>query len=688
MLTLPNMPAVQYDTVVLSGGLDQVTSAYQLPPGALRDCVNFACRTNGGYYRIPGYERFDGTTLPSKIQFVPLTFTLLPGKTLALGEFGYFGTYYGKVAYIDPESRYFSLIPYNFTDPVTISVLYALFEPGDIIISGDTKGYASSIYAGLTIKEIAINKSAAANLQREGITPLPGSGPTLGVFYYKDAAFGFRNNSAGTASLLYKSSPILTFFPVQLGTVTHFSNMAVRPTEPFTLHQGALSALVNRTVITSGDLTAGTAAGYFVTNYANSTILTGSATYTGGSVTITVGSVPITLSPGGTYNFSIGSLSGAEKVYGADGVNDAFEFDGVTYVPLIIPNIPKPKYPMVHSNHLFLSIGTSIIHSAIGNPYSYEVILGAGEIAVGGDVTGMLVVAGNQTTSALMVFSRNSTSILYGKSSADWNFTTLNQGVGAWDRTAQNLFDAFALADNGVTMMKESLNYGNFDSGTLTFNIRQFIKAQQGKATCSSLNRQNNQYRVFFNNGYGLYCTTKPEGLVGHGVVLYPDPVICCFDATKSDGTDISIFGTTSGYVMVNDSGTSFDGKTIPASLSTNINCVKTPRMRKRFRRALLEVQAEAYVEMQVGYSFEWANPNILPHVFIDGEGFFSGLSFWDDMLWDTFFWDGKSDDSLSIGMDGTGENVQLMIVTDSDHVAEFTLPSVIFHYTPRRGNR
>jgi len=155
-----------------------------------------------------------------------------------------------------------------------------------------------------------------------------------------------------------------------------------------------------------------------------------------------------------------------------------------------------------------------------------------------------------------------------------------------------------------------------------------------------------------------------------------------------ADGTNINVFGTADGYVMRNDVGTSFDGKNIPASMNTNINCVKSPRMRKRFRKAALEVQASAYVEMQVGYSFEWASANILPHLFVDGEGFFSGLSFWDSMIWDAFFWDGKSDDSIYLGMDGTGENVQMMVVVDSDYVAEFTLPSVIFHYTPRRGNR
>ena len=139
---------------------------------------------------------------------------------------------------------------------------------------------------------------------------------------------------------------------------------------------------------------------------------------------------------------------------------------------------------------------------------------------------------------------------------------------------------------------------------------------------------------------------------------------------------------------MQNDVGTSFDGQQISSYLNTNVNCMKTPRLRKRFRKCVLEIQASAYVEMQVGYAFEWASSRMLPHNFEDAEGFFSGLSFWDDMIWDAFFWDGKSDDAISVNLDGTGENLQLQVLTRSDYIAEFTLPSVIFHYTPRRGNR
>lgn len=684
MLVLPDMPAVQYDVVSLAGGFDQVTSAYQLPPGALRDCINFACRTNGGYYRIPGYERVDGRPSPSSANFLPVAITLATGKAVAVGDTGTFGNISGTVSYVDPFRRYVSLTK-------TVSAFDTPLIPGDIDIGGDIKGTANSYYSGLTIKDIAINKAAAANIYRADIERVPGSGPIRGVAYYKDTSFAWRDNVAASACEIYKSTAA-GWVNVPLGLTLPFTALSNMPTVGGTLTQSGVTATIDNWVVSSGDITGGTAAGYFVISaLAGGNFTAGAATFTGGTVTLSGAETAIELLPGGQYNFSVGSFSGgadSTKLYGADNVNDGFEFDGEIYTPIVLEYAEKPKYVQVHASHLFFALGSSLVHSAIGNPYNYEVINGAGEIAVTANVSGTLVLPGNQGTQALSVFTRNSTWILYGTSAADWKFVNFNLGIGAWDRTVQNLFDAFALDDRGVTMMKQSINYGNFDAGTITYNIRQFIHEQRGRATCSALNRENGQYRVFFNNGYGLYCTVKPEGLVGHGVVLYPDPVICSFDADSSDGRTINIFGTSDGYVMMNDIGTSFDGKNIPASLNTNINCVKTPRVRKRFRRCALEVQAQAYVELQIGYSFEWASANILPHLFVDGEGFFSGLAFWDEMIWDAFFWDGKGDDSIYLQMDGTGENVQMMVISDSDYVAEFTLASAIFHYTPRRGNR
>lgn len=685
MLKFPQMPEVQYEPVALSGGFDQVTSSHQLPPGALRDCINFACRPQGGYYRIPGYERFDGRPEPHNAEFIPIGITLLPGHTVAVGQSGTFGNITGTIAYVDPFGNYVGLTKTSGATPGT-------FVPGNITIGAVVQGSATAYYTGLTTKDIAINKAAAANIYRADIQAVPGSGPIRGVAYLSDAAYAFRNNAGGTACELYKSSAG-GWVQVTLGKKLAFTAMSVQPAEGAVLTKGAVTATIKRVCITSGDLTAGTAAGYFVlSGLAGGSFSAGAATYPGGSTTLSGAETQITLAPGGTYNMLLGRFGGGvanQRIYGADGVNDAFEFDGTTYVPLPIDGVAlKPHTVTIHSDHLFFMFGSSIIHSAIGNPYNQEVINGAGEIALKGGGTDFITLPGNQGTAALGIFTADSTWILYGSSSADWKMVAFNMGVGAKPRSVQNLFDAFLFDERGMSMLKQSLNYGNFDAARLTYNISPLVQSLRGKGMCSGLGRENGQYRVFFDNGYGIYTTVNQSGVVGHGVVLYPNPVLCNFDSDTSAGETFNLFGTAEGYVMRNDVGTSFDGARISAFLNTNINTAKTPRLRKRFRRLILEMQGLGYVDAHIGYSFDWASPNVLPHSFVSAAGEFAPLEKWDEMIWDVFYWDGKSSDSISVGLDGTGENIQMLMSVDSDFTDEFTVPSAIFHYTPRRGSR
>ena len=687
MLNLPQMPGVNYEVTALSGGFDQVTSAYQLSPGSLRDCINFACRSTGGYYRVPGYERFDGHTQPHTATFVAIDVTLDPGKSIAVGDVGDFGNIHGTVCYLDPKGEYVSLTKTTTTFATT-------FVPGPIVIGGDTKGQATGLHTQLNLKDMAISRAAAADIYRADIGAVPGSGPIRGVVFYNDVAYAFRDNAGGTAGDIYRSSPTGWQLVMPPGFIT-FTNGIGNVFEGDTLTNTAGSVfMIGRIILESGTWQSGApSTGRLSVTVVSGTDLSGGVwtSSSGGTLTATSWAPTVRL-PGGEVNFSIGNFSAQEstrRIYGADGVNDYFEFDGEVYVPIPVPGTTvKPSLAQVHANHMFLAMEASLIHSALGNPYNFEVINGAGEIGTGGRITGLLIQPGNQGTQALMVFARNSTWVLYGSSAADWNFVNFNVGIGAWEGTAQNLFDAFALDDRGVTMMSQTLKYGNFEAATLTYNIRPFIQSQRGLANCSGLSRENGQYRVYFSTGYGLYVTTNPSGLVGHGLVLFPDVPLCYWDGEYFSGETIALFGDKDGFVYRNDVGTSFDGGNIPAYMNTNINSAKSPRLRKRFRRCVLELQGDSYVELQVGYAFEWASEKILPHAFEDGSQSFAGLAFWDQFIWDAFYWDGRTNDVVSVELNGTGENMQMMVISDNNHTSEFTIPSAIFHFTARRGNR
>lgn len=693
------LPPVQYDAITFVGGMDQITSAYSITPGVLRECLNFSCLPNGGYARVAGYERFDGRPAPSDAEVIALDITINPGKSILVGDIGMFGNIFGTVATIDVNGHYLTLTKASATFST-----YASFLPGPIVINGDTKGQALSVHSDMSLKEIAKARAGAANIYRADIEPVPGSGPIRGVAYYKETAFAWRDNVEGTQGCIYKSSPA-GWVKVDLGWVVGFDSLNQQPSdiggsESFTIQQtsNGYTAVCWRFVVEGDNTETPTLwAGRIIMSEVTGDFVDGPATVTSGPLTgatlnLLAPSQPITRLPGGNVECQIGNFSAyydTERLYGADGVNDAFEFDGSVYVPIIVAGTSiKPKYAITHSNHLFLAMGSSIIHSAIGNPYNFNVISGAGEIGTGGLITGMLILSGSNDTATLEVTSRNSTWMLYGTSAADWKFVNFNAGVGALDRTLQNLFDAFSADDSGISTLKQSLNFGNFEAARLTHNIQRFVRDMRGQLACSSLSRGQAQYRLYYANGFGIYSTVTPEGLVGHGLVLFPDPVVCSFDGENNPDKPGNIFGTNDGYVMMNDKGTSFDGKKINAYMTTNINSAKTPRMRKRFRRLVLEVSGSAYFDLQLGYTFEWASPAITSHEFVSGAGLLSLMPYWDNMIWDSFFWDGKANDALEMELNGTGENVQLVVISEADYVASFVLHSAIFHYTPRRGNR
>jgi hypothetical protein len=58
------------------GGVNMVDPSLSLEPGELVAANNFEIDIRGRYRRIDGYERFDGQTLPSKITYYRIPFTV------------------------------------------------------------------------------------------------------------------------------------------------------------------------------------------------------------------------------------------------------------------------------------------------------------------------------------------------------------------------------------------------------------------------------------------------------------------------------------------------------------------------------------------------------------------------------------------------------------------------------------
>ena len=349
--------------------------------------------------------------------------------------------------------------------------------------------------------------------------------------------------------------------------------------------------------------------------------------------------------------------------------------------------VDTPTHVAVHKQHLFLSFGASLQFSAIGNPYVFDPVLGAGELALNGAVTNLIALPGDQSSGALGVYTRNDTSVLYGTSSEDFRLSTSNSGTGAIAYTAQSMDQAYVLDDRGVMAMATSDQFGNFAPASLTLNIRPYLQFRRNLATASSVNREKGQYRVFFSEGAGLYMTIANGRMLGSMPVQFPNAVRCCVEGETPSGDLTSFFGSDNGFVYQLDAGTSFDGQIIPANINLVFNSIKSPRILKRYRRASVELTGDSFAQVQFAYDLGYGSTDINQAI---EDQYSTDLrsSYWDELTWDNFVWDGKEVSPTEIEMLGTAENIAIRISSSSDLFKPFTVNSIILHYSMRRGLR
>jgi hypothetical protein len=672
------------------GGLDLTTPSLRLQPGALRDCLNFEVAQFGGYSRVDGYERVDGQASPSaaSISIIQVTsFASVPsvGQSVTQATTGANGT---VVAAVSAPTPYLALTQVtgafdNFS---------ALTTPGPVTI-----GAAAPTTVSLNPQTKAIYAAAAADIYRALITAVPGSGPVLGVvamaFAGVDHLYAFRATAGLTAVLLYKATVGGWVLVPYYNTVRFTAGGTATPLDGDTLTQGGVTATIKRVMSQSGAWT-GSAVGQFViVNPTGGNFAAGAATTTSGAtLTISGAQTPITMAAGGRFEFEKANFSGqliTRRIYGSDGVNPCFEFDGETLAPISTGLSPdRPSHIRFHKNFLFVAQDASLLYSAAGNPFKWSSVDGAGEIATGDTITGMITLPGSQTTATLGIFLRTNTAFLYGTDPTTFNFVTFNTGIGAVPYSIQNLFDTFFLDDLGVVTLKTTLNYGNFLPSTLTKNILPFIARERGNLTASSVNREKSQYRLFFGDGYALYCTVLNQNYLGATPVLYPD-IITCVDTTKLVTDDEATYaGSESGFVFQLDVGTSFDGRSIPAYIVTAWDAVRSPRILKRFRAASIEVQGDNYAEIQYGYQLGYNSDQIAQLPATPATLNLGAIPHWDSFVWDAFVWDGNGLTPTDVDETGTAENIRVTITSGTNYIAAYTVNSVIHHYSMRRGMR
>ena len=572
----------------------------------------------------------------------------------------------------------------------------SVFPFSGVAFSGESainvpRYYGAPEIAAPTAAQSAAYQAIASNFARAGIDKVPGSGRVLGVYQLGSTVYAFRNNEAGDAAEMWASSPT-GWQQVDLGLEIEFAGgtnaYEIKQGDVITGATSGATATVERVIVSEGDWTTNDAAGRlilsgqvgtFQAEDLNVDLNTSVATIAGDSSAIT-------LLPDGRYEFWEGKFGRRGLcIYGADGANPGFEFDGRVFVPIYTGMVPDaPTHVCVHQNHLFFSFGPSVQHSAIGDPYLWSPLLGAAELSVQDDVTGFQPEPGSQGGAALGIYSRNLIHILYGSSSDEWTLVPYRDKLGAYPYSIQQLSQTIFLDDRGITSLMTSQAYGNFEHSTLTQAIHPTINQKRSSITASCIVRDKNQARFFFNDGSGLYMTFSGQKLLGIIPVQFPDPVRCMFSIEGPDGREQIMFGSDDGYVYKMESGYSFDGDAIPAHLMLHYHHSKDPRRNKRYTGVELEASGTGYAEFSFTYELGYAGTDIsqpLPRV-IDLNLM---AAFWDSFIWDAAVWDGHTLSPTWIPIDGEAHNISLIIRKESDAFAPIRFSGALLEYRWRR---
>ncbi len=480
----------------LQGGLNLVTPSIRTPAGHVIAGVNYE-PVEKGYQRAQGYERFDGQPKPSDAQYWVLDFDagqdpISEGDTVTGADSGATGkalidaviesgSYAGNDAAGYLVLTTVSATSYNNNENLQVSAATKCVADGTETLSG-----ASNDTDDATWQQDAIETARAL------IAAVPGSGVMRGIWFYNGDAYAFRDNAGGTAVDMYKSST--SGWALQsLGKEIDFTSGGTYVTaEGVTVEgeTGGATAVVRRIVIQSGTMAGGDAAGYLVLSGQTGTFET--ETLKVGAnlnvMSISSDSSAITLPAAGRYEFHNYNFYGASdlyRMYGANGVGKAFEWDGTYFGPIRTGmSADTPEYVQAHKKHLFLSFpGGSIQHSGIGAPYTWSVVLGASEIAVGQDCTGLL----SDVSGLLTIFGRNYVGALYGTDSTSWVLEDLATDAGAVARSAQRIGVPIYQDDRGLAVRCQFGHSLITQGGNIIYHSGTGLQSSQGNIAIVSV---------------------------------------------------------------------------------------------------------------------------------------------------------------------------------------------------------
>lgn len=371
--------------------------------------------------------------------------------------------------------------------------------------------------------------------------------------------------------------------------------------------------------------------------------------------------LPKTLLPNGRYEIIAANFTGdpsTKKLYGCDGVNKAFSFDGSNFVQISTGmDLDNPQHICAHSSHLFLSFYGSLQNSALGDPTTWTPRLGAGEIGFGEQITNLKSVIGSDGTNALAVFTEHQSGILYGTSNADWQLIVYRDNAGAAPRSVQSIEQTWLVDNFGISDLSASQAFGNFGGNSSSQRVNPQLIPKRNQIADTYIDRSKSRYCILFKDGTGFVCMVSGSKIVSIMPTKFPHEMRCALSVEVEDGSERIFFGGEDGYVYELGVGNSFDGEDKEWFLSTHYNHFKMPTTIKKFRMAEFEVYGSGYCEFLLGHTLEYGSDSVgQPYDQLSDAD--TAPVPWDVFFWDLFRWDGANLIPMRYPLYGNARNI------------------------------
>lgn len=714
----------QIEYTAFRGGLDLVSSSLTVAPGRAFDLHNYEPAVGGGYKRIAGYERCSGydfssyTTWPTAAGPGVPTY-LRCRQYMTAGVSSTTGLVAGDVVVGSSSGTQDPIVYVDAVNKVIVFEAWCTLVQGETIESGT-----------ITITQGATNRVALSANDLEYITGgrdylrsiipvVPGSGPVRGVFF------------SGGGGLLYavRDNVGLTEAKVHWGTGGAWDTMGNATIVKF--DNGTDTAGWTTGTVLTGGTGGATFEVYFVGRWSGSDGTSDAAGYVAGvfltgssfvdNETLKIAgatkalangaSYAYVIPPGGRYESVIHNFWGEvlPRVYCVNNVGDPLMIaSGGPVIPILFPTLAGaptagtyPKYVEVHKNHLFFGYERgSIVHTVQGDPMSVNGYLGAAEFNLGSPLTGMKSITGG----GMAIYCRRKTFLLEGDDVNNWALKTIAEKSGAIDYTVQTLGQTLALDDEGLNSLERVQAYGDFKSKPLSFDVQPALTSrvsaplipgqiQSGVIGAFTI-RGKNQYRLILEDGSGMIFYLPPNGpaeasTFEYGIVPYS----LSGSVYGLDGRERVFAGDDgAGYVYELDVGYSFDGDNIYSVARFPFNHSKSPRTRKSYRQLELETEVGREDDAEYVPTFSvYAETDFgsVDNEIVSAAGAMIGMS----MRWEitddwTTYWVDPQEKPGGIALEGTGNNISIILVNDSDRTAPFKLQGMVLRYRPRRADR